>query len=77
MTAPTTDDQLTMLAIVRGFVEYDDQALRALWNAGDIENTAIGLAAYAATLVIELAAERGITPQQQIDREVRRTLGDV
>lgn len=69
--SPTVGDQLVMLAIVRGFVEYDDLALTTLWKTVDPEDIAIGLASYAATLVAELAEARGITPQEQIDLAVQ------
>jgi len=74
MTAPTTADELTVLAIVRGFAEYDDTALLALWKTVDIEDIAIGLEAIAATFAVALAEARGITPQELIDQHVRAAI---
>lgn len=73
-TGPSVDDQLIMLAVVRGFVEYDDHAIAALFDTLDPRHLAVGLAAYAAVLVERLAEARGTTPADVLDRDVTDAL---
>lgn len=71
---PAVDNMLAMLAVVRGYVHYDDDAIVAMWP-DDVEDLAVGLAAYAATLVCELAAARGVEPDEVLNEAVRDAIG--